>query len=221
METDNKRYWQNLDMQSRQIKKLLPKAEKSAKTMFKIPDEDYNFLLQLSRTPNFKNIKKTIDFMATVGNTALENGGEINLLEVPAGASHKSVTISENSKMILKNMASELKVSRDCIFYSLLKTLETIMGKKPLSLKDKLKYASVLSDMADKMLAIYESEEAIEARNKLLSSGDEDFCTTTNTQNCEDLLAYIACLYEFTDCIREYTQAKEAELQNIMDQKSS
>lgn len=177
--------------------------------MFKISDEMYDVLTALTRIQGCKGMRDAISVVAKV---AQNNEESMDIVEVPEDATRKSVAITEEDKQFFAQMAKKRGVSRDTAFYSCLSFLVEILQKKwALTTEQKIHYANVLLDVQNKMLAVLNSPEAVEAREALAEANDPDFGSYDDRQSCLDCLEKIGLYLTALD-LEEFIELKKKEL---------
>lgn len=189
---------------------LIPEKNKSSKTMFKLPEFAFEFINRLSKIEGIDTVREAIEMIVKRG-IEDHKREDLPLVELPQNAIRKSVNISENSKKILEELAKSENISRDAAFLSCIWNMAYIISKRPASTSEKIKCAKVLLNMSRKMLDIYYSPEAEEARKTLWASNDSDFGTMDDAHSCGDLLGYVECLNELPFALENFIKAKEAE----------
>lgn len=206
----------NLEISPQAVKaaNIMPSKEKSGKTMFKMPEYAFEFVSNLSKIDGIDSIKEALDVISKFAKDSFKSNTMI-FYEIPDDSIRKSMTISDSAKNILSNIAKDTNKSRDNILYSALVNLIDKISVKELTINEKIKYAIILKNMAEKMLDIFYSPDAVEAREKLSASNDHDFGDPNNFQSCGDLLTYISQLDELPYKLDEFINIKEKENENI------
>lgn len=207
---------QSLEISPQSIKaaNIMPSKERYSKTMFKMPEYAFEFISNLSKIVGIDSIKEALDIIAKFAKNSCESNNII-FYEIPNTSIRKSMTISNTAKNILSNISKDTNKSRDIILYSAVVNLIDKITVKELSIDKKIKYATILKDMAKKMLDIFDSPDVVEARENLSASNDPDFGDSNNFQSCGDLLSYISQLYELPSKLEEFIDIKEKENENI------
>lgn len=207
---------QNMEISPQSIKaaNIMPSREKYSKTMFKMPEYAFEFISNLSKIDGIDSIKGALDIIAKFAKNSCQSNN-ITFYEIPDNSIRKSMTISNSAKNILSAISKDNNRSRDNILYSAVLNLMDKIAVRELSTDEKIKYANILKDMAEKMIDIFDSPNAVEAREKLSASNDPDFGDFNAFQSCGDLLTYISQLYELPSTLEEFISIKEKENENI------
>lgn len=190
------------------LKALNPKKEKtgSGKTMFKMPKGAFDFVAQLGKALN-SSTRETLDFIMKLTDKTREN---LERYEIPEDSIRKSVSISEEAKNTVTRLAKKLSWSRDEALYSIIENIKSQLNQKELTMEEKVKYARVLEKMADEMIEIYDSPEAMEARQKLFACCDPDLDETYGAAEAlPELIPYIEQIYCFQNGIEKFIEKKE------------
>lgn len=199
-----------ISLQSIKSQNLIPNKTKTLKTMFKLPPYAFEFINTLSKIEGIDSVKEAIDIIVYEAKKDYDNNS-LEFISIPDESIRKSVNISDSSKKILSNISKNINKSRDDVFYSAITNLIKLISLKKITSSEKIKYANILLNMAKKMLDIYYSDEAEEAREKLLASDDQDFGDPDRFQSCRELLMYVETLNELTGALEEFIEAKEQE----------
>lgn len=204
-----------IDLQGIEISKqtiraqnLIPNKNKTVKTMFKMPSASFDLINKFSKIDGIDTVREAITAITDLAKNN-DKCNKLKMMPFQGESIRKSVNITEESKKILSAIAKKHNVSRDIAFYSAIINFAISVAYKEISNKDKIKYARVLIDMANRMLDIYDSDEAKEARSKLWASDDNDFYNPNVFQCCGELLSYIEQLYEFPDSLEDFIKKKE------------
>lgn len=193
---------------------IIPLKEKSSKTMFKMPEFAFDCINKLAKIEGINSTKGALDTIAKFAEESCK-AKTLIFYDTPESSKYKSVTISAAAKDTFSRLAKANDKSRDNILFSAIINLMEKVRVKDLSKEEKVKYAAALINMAEKMIAIFDSQEFVEAREKLLACNDPDFGDFNNFQNCGDLLAALGQIYELPYALKEFINIKERENEDL------